>query len=418
MHPLAKLRGNLPLIGRYSGARRGGIVVLTAVMMVVVMGFVAFTVDVGFIMVTKAQMESAVDSASLAASQDLAAALKPGYTNLTLGAAETTARLSATTLAGMHRSGDKSSIFVNSTSGVRFGQAVWNPATKAWTKVWNATPYNLVEVTANRINSGVATAPDGPLNLFFAPILGTKTATLSVHATAVVPVGVGVRRPPGSGAGGGNGNANGWDSGRVDVLPIALDEPTWNALVSTLGYASGTDTFSVSESGTVTSGGGGDGVKEINIYPNGTADLPSGNRGTVDIGSANNSTSDLVRQIKDGLSESDLAGFPGGELRFDNGPVMLGGDPGLSAGIETALQNIIGQQRLIPIFRSVSGNGDNAQYEIVKLVGVRVLEVQLTGAPSQKRVIVQPCNFTSSAVIRGSGPIVSDSFFGKPVLIR
>jgi hypothetical protein len=82
------------------------------------------------------------------------------------------------------------------------------------------------------------------------------------------------------------------------------------------------------------------------------------------------------------------------------------------------LKSIIGQPRLIPIFRSVSGNGNNAQYQIIKFVGVRLLEVKLTGSPAQKRVITQPCAFSSSAVIRGNGAITADSFFATPMMIR
>ena len=203
----------------------------------------------------------------------------------------------------------------------------------------------------------------------------------------------------------------------IDVLPIAVDEPTWNSLMAGVGSDNWTY-WDVCPTAGASVSSGADGVKEINIYPNGSADLPSGNRGTVDIGSSNNSTADLKRQITDGLSDSDLSYFPNSELRFDNGPLMLNGDTGLSAGIESDLQSIIGKPRLIPIFRTVSGTGNNAQYEIVKFVGVRLMEVQLSGAPEQKRVIAQPCAFSSSAVIRGAGAITPDSIYATPVLIR
>ena len=420
MHQQSNLR-HIATIVR-DDKRRGAIIVLSAIMMVVVMAFVAFTVDVGFILVTKAQMESAVDAATLAASQDLKDGLKPGYTTASLATAEAAARQSAQTLAGLHQSGDRASIYVNSTSGVRFGQAQWNATTKTWTKVWGVSPYNLVEVTANRSGSAGSSAADGPLNLFFAPVLGHKTASLVVKSTSVVPVGVGIRRPPHGGGGGSGGGCNNPAPEPVDVLPIAVDEPTWNALMAGVGTDQFTYSANCGGTGGASSGGvvtgGADGVKEINIYPLGSASLPSGNRGTVDIGAAGNSTADLKRQITDGLSDSDLAYFPNSELRCDNGPLSLNGDTGLSAGIESSLQSIIGKPRLIPIFRSVAGNGNNAQYEIVKFVGVRLLEVKLTGAPAQKRVIAQPCNFSSSAVIRGAGVITPDSYFAMPAIIN
>ena len=55
------------------------------------------------------------------------------------------------------------------------------------------------------------------------------------------------------------------------------------------------------------------------------------------------------------------------------------GDTGISAGVKDELASIIGQTRIIPVFSSVSGNGNNATYVIVRWVGVRVMAVKLTG---------------------------------------
>jgi hypothetical protein len=108
----------------------------------------------------------------------------------------------------------------------------------------------------------------------------------------------------------------------------------------------------------------------------------------VDIGTSNNGTSNLSRQILYGLSAIDLAAY-GGQLSFNQG-LQLNGNPGLSAAIKDPLTTIIGQPRAIPIFSQVSGNGANAVYTIVKFVGVRVLDVQLTGSPSQKHSRCSP----------------------------
>ena len=55
-----------------------------------------------------------------------------------------------------------------------------------------------------------------------------------------------------------------------------------------------------------------------------------------------------------------------------------------------AFQRIIGQTRFIPIFTTVVGNGNNAVYDIVAFVGVRILDVNLTGSMSSKHLTVQP----------------------------
>ena len=115
-----------------------------------------------------------------------------------------------------------------------------------------------------------------------------------------------------------------------------------------------------------------------------------------------------------GVNASDLS-YLGGELKLAaNGELLLNGDTGISAGVKDELASIIGQPRIIPIFQSVSGPGNNATYTIVQFAGVRILNVKLTGAMSQKRVIVQPCNIVVKGGIPGDG---TSSFVYSPVWI-
>ncbi len=81
-----------------------------------------------------------------------------------------------------------------------------------------------------------------------------------------------------------------------------------------------------------------------------------------------------------------------------NGELDLNGDTGISAGIKDELATLIGKTRVIPIFREVNGNGNNANFVIVRWEGVRILDVKLTGKPNQKRVIIQP----AKVVARGT----------------
>lgn len=129
-------------------------------------------------------------------------------------------------------------------------------------------------------------------------------------------------------------------------------------------------------------------MHECNLYPQGTGS--PGNRGTVDIGSANNSTNDLSRQIVHGISKQDMLDLNQPLVLDANGELLLNGDTGISAGVKDELASIIGQTRVIPIFREVNGNGNNAYYTIVKFAGVRILEVKLTGRMSGKKVIIEP----------------------------
>jgi hypothetical protein len=162
---------------------------------------------------------------------------------------------------------------------------------------------------------------------------------------------------------------------------------------------------------------GPDGILEVDLYPSGSALMPPGNRGTVDIGTQNNGTSFLVQQILHGVSAADLAPY-GGQLIFSNSNLQLDGNPGLSAALQNALNQIYGQPRAIPIFTQVSGNGANAVYTIIKFVGVRVMNVKLSGSPSQKHCTIQPCPFTDATVIPGNVTLTKDSILAPVQLIQ
>lgn len=153
----------------------------------------------------------------------------------------------------------------------------------------------------------------------------------------------------------------------------------------------------------------------VSEYPQGTGS--PGNRGTVDIGSTNNSTSDIARQIIHGVNSQDLAQLPNGQLALnESGVLNLNGDTGISAGVKDELASIKGKTRVIPVFRKVTGPGNNAQYEIVMFVGIRVLDIKLTGAMSGKRVMVQPANVKMEGGIAG-GASQTSYFVHSPVWI-
>ena len=165
--------------------------------------------------------------------------------------------------------------------------------------------------------------------------------------------------------------------------------------------------------GTVTAGP--DGVPEVNLYPQGTGS--PGNRGTVDIGSSNNSTQDLKRQILDGISPADLE-HHGGRLELDvNGELQLNADTGISAAIKAELNEIKGQPRVIPIFETVAGNGNNANYTITSFAGVRIMNVALTGAMKSKNVMIQPAAMRMRGGIKSTSGTPESHFIYSPVVL-
>jgi hypothetical protein len=106
-------------------------------------------------------------------------------------------------------------------------------------------------------------------------------------------------------------------------------------------------------------------------------------------------------------------------LKFDaNGELDLNGDTGISAGVKDELASIKGKPRIIPIFASVTGPGNNANYTIVAFAGIRIMEVVLTGKQSSKRVIIQPAQVNAKGGIPGSGPQTSYYTYSKPWLVQ
>jgi hypothetical protein len=202
-------------------------------------------------------------------------------------------------------------------------------------------------------------------------------------------------------------------TGNAMLLPFAVDREAWRDLLN----GNGADEWSYdSDSGGVIAEP--DRIHEMVMFPDRI--LPSGvtpgNFGTVDIGAAANSSADLRRQIVSGMSAEDLE-YHGGELKLDalTGEIILDGDTGIDVDLQLALAEIIGQERTLPLYREVNGNGDNAAYVIVGFVGIRVLDFNMRG--QSKYVIIQPAFVMDDTAVVGQW---GESYFvGQPIhLVR
>lgn len=378
--------------------RRGSIFVLAALAIVLIFGFTAFTVDVGYLATAKGQLQNTADAGALAGLIELGEGFGPGSTLTDTQVADAAAQAAVATVAA-NRAADRNSVFASPTRDVRVGNYSFDTVTGQWVQQWGVAPYNMVEVTLHRDQAGSAVG-DGPLDLFFAPVMGTDQASLSVVSTAVLQPGVGIGGPD-------SGPDN---DGFIGVLPITLDQDTWDNLVFN---GAGSDNYSYNETtGAITSGP--DGIREVNLYPETYGTNPS-NRGTLDIGATNNSAADIARQIVHGLNQSDLDAI-GGTLTW---PRWFNGDPGLSAGIKDELESIKGLPRIIPIFAYTNnGQGGNLDYYVVKFVGIRIMYVKLTGKPNSKRVIIQPAPIVADEIIPGDAEITADTIFTPGTLIN
>jgi len=358
---------------RLDRPRSGSILVLSAFLMLVMLGMVAFALDTGYIVAVKTQLQAAADAGALA-----------GVTGLPEG--DSKALSLAQTYA---QSNFASGRAVEIVPGEDLQLGYWNAETRQFQTLSAAQP------TANalRVTSRLSTARGNQANLFFARALGRNNVDLQATAVAVLPSNFkGFKTPPAG--------------ENLMILPFALDLPTWEKALANIGsdqYGWDPETQSVFK--------GPDGHAEVNLHPEGNH-LP-GNRGIVDIGPSGGKTPTLRTQIVDGLTTADL-NHHGGKLELDyKGELVLSGATGVRATLGDELSQIIGQPRILPIFSKASGNGTNAKFTITQFAGVRIIYVNMTGNP--KQILLQPANIaTRGGIPADPGETSSQHVYGLP----
>jgi Flp pilus assembly protein TadG len=351
-------------------SRRGAMIVLTAIMLVFFLGLAAFAIDIGIMLLARTELQNAADAAALAAAGDLIPDSGGLTGNPDMTGEIASARAKAVQFAGLNQVRTTAPVVnlntANSTTGDVVIGYLSNPSDPTQSMSFsNMNLANAAQVTVRRIAS-----ENGEVALFFSKVLGVNSKPATATATAAIRTeGFTSFSAPSDGS-------------NLGMLPIALKLDTWNSMLA----GQGSDSYGWSSTKGVTNKG--DSVLEMDLFPDSTT---PGNFGTVDIGTTDNSTSDIARQVLYGISPQDMQALPNGSLGFDaNGQLSLNGDTGVSASIQNELRSIIGQPRMIPIYSTVANPGDNATYTIVQFVGIRVMDVKLTGALKLKSVTIQP----------------------------
>ncbi len=394
-------------IGTYD-RERGAILVLTAISIVFIMMSAALSLDIGYIILAEAQLQNAAEAASLAGAAEL---IDEGflYGDASFEDDITFARNSAESFAQLNKADNRSLALRRNDENLPDGGIVAgyiedpnDPNSPFLTE--GLSYYNSVQVKAS-----LSQDINGPLGLFFSAFAGTNTVQVSKQATATIDdrvIGFALSDGP-------------YGEENLMMLPFTILYDTWVEGMDgdnhppdcACPHEPDVDDYTYDPvTGTVSPGG--DGIPEMKLYPNkdgicGQEDLP-GNFGTIDIGPSNNSTDDIRRQIIYGISQADLDAI-GGLLMTDEGggnfSQWLEGDTGVSTTVRFELDDIIGQPRLIPLYSVAVGNGNNTEYKIVKFVGARVMDVNMTGALQNRNVVVQPCQVSCpSAIIHPDAP--------------
>lgn len=375
--------------------RRGVVAVLVVISLLTLMGMAALTVDVGMVYRARQELQQAADAAALAGAWEL----------LDEDRLRNAPDMSEELIAARQQS----QYFASLNSVINAGPNVQLSDIQVGYLHDLTDPNESLSFTdPNQANTAFVlvrrdSVSNGPVDLFFAAILGYSTADVTASAAASFKDGVtGYRATP--------------ESGNAELLPLALHVNAWNAMMDRT-WSCGDDWRYDEDSASVQQAS--DDLWEMNIYPGGGVEqLPPGNFGTVDIGSPNNSAADIARQLLEGVSAEDLGWF-GEQLQLgEDGTLLLNGDTGLSAGIKDELAAIIGLPRAVPLYDQISGNGNNTMFRIVGFGGIRIMDVKLTGSMSSKRVIVQPAFVIDDAALVGPGSGPSHFIYRPVQLVR
>lgn len=395
----------LPDSPRAVPRRRGAVAVVVALLLIPLLAFVAFCVDVGWMTTTKSELQNAADSAASAGARQLvdnygaySGSVPSNRQNLINGAEKEATKYSQQ-FSGHNEAGGVHGLKLL-TEDIQFGFTDAAGTFHA-SSVHPGYP-NTVQVLERR-DAGA----NGRLPLFFAGAIGRRDTALTATASSTIYTGLITSFGPpkvvsggtGEGAGGDGDGAWGddyWSDGSgldCGLLPVAFDVNTWNQF-----FANG-----VSPDGVVHADGAG--TPEIHIYP--SPQQSPGNFGLLCIGTPTNATPDFRNWILNGPSASDLKYLAdSGEFPVSQeSPKPWKGTPGLRSTLKTDFAAIIGQPRLLPLFKpasaipyqAASGHGSNTTYDIVGFAGVMVTKV--TGSGGNLEICVQPCSVLDPSAV-------------------
>jgi hypothetical protein len=389
---------------RHSTQRHGHAVILVAISLTVLIGFVALAVDLGLLYVTRAELQRAADAAALAGASCYYtdAGLAQNITELSYmidQRAQDYSLQNPTLNAGTIL--DPADIVIG-THDYDYPHAALDTSGSA--------RFNAVRVTARRTDESL----NGPVGLFFAGIFGVDKSGVIAEATAAVDdhlygLWLDRHREPG-------------------FIPLTVDVDLFDQMT-----VEGNDEYSYE--GAVQSAP--DGVPELDVYPwklsgNNPDDTSddvfylddggAGNFGILDFtGGGASATTD---RILNGIPATDLVAEVGtSELRLydDAGnPVYyaMSGGPGVTVSIADALEQRIGDVVGFFVHDGVIGTGTNAEYQMMSIRFGRIMAITLKGNPDVRRLVIQPVAYNGSDVMVSEYVPSTDGLVGRVMLVK
>jgi hypothetical protein len=384
--------------------RRAAIAPMTALLLIPLLGMVAFAVDMGWIVLVQSDLQNAADSAALAG----AGQLMNGFVSYNLpnqasnqpsilSASETSSKSAAKKFAGLNAAGGVSSLALQD-GDIEFG---FTDASGNYTPSSAGAGFpNTVKVTVRRDSTA-----NTPLGLFFGPVLGMSTVSLQATAAATIY------------AANINSFAN-TSNIAVGMLPMTYDVNHWNNFLATGQDPDGNISRDAN------------GVPDISVYP---SIKDTGNFGLLGLDDSHAGASTVSSWITSGLTQSDvqnlLSNSASGQtplipLSQHNQNILPGsstdgmgswnwiGDTGLKTSVLHTLSGYVGNTYLLPLFKPLddgtapgavytagNGNGSHYFYNIVQFVSVKITYVD------NKSLVVEP----SATVINPNWVLLSSS---------
>jgi hypothetical protein len=367
---------------------------LAALLLTVFVGMLAFSIDLGYIVMVRAELQNAADAAALAGVEQLQQPFvqfySPGvspsaqfsiFNAATTDSTTTTSPIcTAQRFAAANRAGGVSVTLPVSDISFWYWDGT-NPKVPASYSSTSASQFpNTVTVVTRRDN-----VANGPLGLFFGQIFGISTSTLTATASATIFAGdvSTLQSIPGV---------------QAHILPVALDMNMW-ANFAQSGVSPDGNTYT-----------GPNGNPQIQIYPY-PGNAP-GSFGLVDTGAPANNAPAFRNWIDSGETPNDINYLLNNNMLpvSMTNPEQWKVGPGLKSTLVTNFQDVMGEPNLMPLFKPVnssssdyqaaSGNGQGATYAIVGFVGVTV--TQADGSGSSMIISVQPSAVIDPTAVIGN----------------
>lgn len=406
------------MVSHVTARRHGAIVPLTAILIVPLVGMIAFALDIGLTLSVKSDLQNTADASALAGAEKLQDLFVQYYVPQQTTATKTALMYKATTnthtadcpmytaeqFALKNKAGTVNISLPDTDVQLGYLTSPANGGTFTTPTPAGKFP-NTIQVTTRR-KSGT----NGSLKLFFASIFGMSTIDLEATARATIYAGDIQSLKPIAGV-------------DATILPVALDINVWRKFYKT---GQGPD-------GQITYGGAGapfPGTPELKVYTAEFAQQTPGQFGLLNVGDPGGAKAfkdwiqfgetmnDINYLLNNGLVGQKMLPvsptFVSGDTN-NPGPKWWDGQTGLENTLVSYFADVIGEHSVIPVFRpynapgndSVSGgasgnyqalwnpvtnkapNGTFGDYDVIGFVGVTVSRAEGNGK-NNMTISIQP----------------------------